>query len=205
MAVTSIRNIRIRFVNMQEKKMADIKLARRYAKSLLDLALERNIVDKVYGDMQLVSNTITANRDLALLLKNPIVNTDKKNNIISALFSTKIDAVTMAFFNIITRKGRESYLEEIAKSFIDLYKTNKGIRIAHITTAITLDAATRERIITIVKQTKGNQLELVEKVDKDLIGGFILRVGDEQVDTSISKELRNLKSEFDDNLYIKEY
>ena len=205
MAVTSIRNIRIRFVNMQEKKMADIKLARRYAKSLLDLALERNIVDKVYGDMQLVSNTITANRDLALLLKNPIVNTDKKNNIISALFSTKIDAVTMAFFNIITRKGRESYLEEIAKSFIDLYKTNKGIRIAHITTAIPLDAATRERIITIVKQTKGNQLELVEKVDKDLIGGFILRVGDEQVDTSISKELRNLKSEFDDNLYIKEY
>ncbi len=185
--------------------MADIKLARRYAKSLIDLALERNIVDKVYGDMQLVSNTITANRDLALLLKNPIVNTDKKNNIIIALFSTKIDAVTMAFFNIITLKGRESYLEEIAKSFIDLYKTNKGIRIAHVTTAIPLDAATRERIINIVKQAKGNQLELVEKVDKNLIGGFILRVGDEQVDTSISKELRNLKNEFDDNLYIKEY
>ena len=59
--------------------------------------------------------------------------------------------------------------------------------------------------MNIVKQAKGNQLELVEKVDKDLIGGFILRVGDEQVDTSISKELRNLKNEFDDNLYIKEY
>ena len=68
-----------------------------------------------------------------------------------------------------------------------------------------LDAALRERIMNIVKQTKGNQVELVEKVDKELIGGFILRVGDEQIDTSISKELRNLKNEFDDNLYVKEF
>ena len=185
--------------------MADTKLARRYAKSLLDLALERNMVDKVYNDMELVSNTCTASRELSLLLKNPIVNTDKKDNIIKALFGTKIDALTMAFFNIITRKGRESYLEDIAKSFIDLYKTNKGIRIAHVTTAVPLDAATRERIMTIVKQAKGNQIELIEKIDKDLIGGFVLRVGDEQVDTSISKELRNLRNEFDDNLYIREY
>ena len=185
--------------------MADTKLARRYAKSLLDLALERNMVDKVYNDMELVSNTCTASRELSLLLKNPIVNTDKKDNIIKALFGTKIDAITMAFFNIITRKGRESYLEDIAKSFIDLYKTNKGIRIAHVTTAVPLDAATRERILNIVKQAKGNQIELIEKIDKDLIGGFVLRVGDEQVDTSISKELRNLRNEFDDNLYIREY
>ena len=185
--------------------MAETKLARRYAKSLLDLALERNMIDKVFSDMQLVSDTITANRDLSLLLKNPIVNTDKKDNIIRGLFGNKIDSVTMAFFNIITRKGRESYLEEIAKSFIDLYKTNKGIRIAHVTTAVPLDAEMRERIINIVKQARGNQLELVEKIDKDLIGGFVLRVGDEQIDTSISKELRNLKKEFDDNLYVKEY
>ena len=185
--------------------MAEIKLARRYATSLLDLALERNMVDKVYGDMQLVSDTITANRELSRLLKNPIVNTDKKDQIIRALFGNKIDPMTMAFFNIITRKGRESYLEEIAKSFIDLYKTNKGIQIAHVTTAFPLDAALRERIMNIVKQTKGNQVELVEKVDKELIGGFILRVGDEQIDTSISKELRNLKNEFDDNLYVKEF
>ena len=163
------------------------------------------MVDKVYNDMELVSNTCTASRELSLLLKNPIVNTDKKDNIIKALFGTKIDAITMAFFNIITRKGRESYLEDIAKSFIDLYKTNKGIRIAHVTTAVPLDAATRERILNIVKQAKGNQIELIEKIDKDLIGGFVLRVGDEQVDTSISKELRNLRNEFDDNLYIREY
>lgn len=185
--------------------MADTKLARRYAKSLLDLALERNMVEKVYGDMQLVADTCTASRELSLLLKNPIVNTDKKDNIIRALFGNKIDALTMAFFNIITRKGRESYLEDIAKSFVDLYKTNKGIRIAHVTTAVPLDAATRERIMNIVKQAKGNQVELVEKIDKDLIGGFVLRVGDEQIDTSISKELRNLRNEFDDNLYLKEY
>lgn len=183
----------------------DTKLARRYAKSLLDLAVERNMVDKVYGDMQLVADTCTASRELSLLLKNPIVNTGKKDSIIRALFGDKIDAMTMSFFNIITRKGRESYLEDIAKAFIDLYKVKKGIRIAYVTTAIPLDTAMRDSIMQIVKQAKGNQVELVEKVDKDLIGGFVLRVGDEQIDTSVSKELRNLKNEFDKNLYVKDY
>ena len=183
----------------------ETKLARRYATSLLDLASERNMVDKVYSDMLLVSETISASRELSRLLKNPIVNTDKKDGVIKSLFGNKIDAMTMSFFNIITRKGRESHLEDIAKSFIELYKAQKGIETAYITTAVPLDGAMREKIMSVVKQAKGNQVELVEKVDKNIIGGFVLRVGDEQVDTSISKELRNLKNEFDDNLYIKEY
>lgn len=80
-----------------------------------------------------------------------------------------------------------------------------GVRVAYVTTATTLDAAGREQVLSIVKQMKGDKVELVETVNKNIIGGFILRIGDEQFDASVIKKLRQLKNEFDDNLYVKEY
>jgi F-type H+-transporting ATPase subunit delta len=185
--------------------MTDSKVARRYAQSLMGLALERNIAEKINNDMKLIADTCSANRELVLLLKNPIINTDKKENIIRLIFGSKVDTVTNAFMQIITRKGRESYLYEIAEAFIAMYKTSKGIKTAFVTTAFPMDTALRNEVMSIVKRAKGDNAELVEQVDKDIIGGFILRIGDVQYDASVSKKLKALKSEFDDNLYVKEY
>jgi F-type H+-transporting ATPase subunit delta len=184
--------------------MNDSKVARRYAQSLLGLALERNMADKINNDMMLIANTCEQNRDLALLLKNPIVNTEKKDNIIKAVFGSKVDALTNSFMEIITRKGRESYLQDIAKAYVSIYKDIRGIRIAHVTTAFPMDAALRNEVMNIVKRAAGDSAELVEIVDKDIIGGFVLRIGDVQFDASISKKLSALKNEFDENLYVKE-
>ena len=185
--------------------MADSKVARRYAKSLLGLAQERKIADKVYEDMQLITATCDSSRDLFTLLRNPIVNTDKKDAIIKAIFGARIDALSLTFINIITRKGREFYLYDIAAEFIQLYKNSKGILTVHVTTATKIDAALRDQILAKVNLNKDQSIEIVEKLDPSLIGGFILRVGDKQFDTSVSKKLKQLKNEFDDNLYVKEY
>ena len=185
--------------------MADSKVARRYAKSLLGLASERNITDKVFADMQLISSACHANRDLALLMKNPIVSTDKKDAVIKGVFGNKVDALTMSFMDLMTRKGRESYLMGIAQEYINIYKDSIGVKVAHVTTATPLDAATREQVLAIISKTKGINIELVETVNKDLIGGFILRMGDEQYDASVTKKLRQWKNQFDDNLYVKEF
>ncbi len=185
--------------------MIESKVSRRYAKSLLGLAGERNIAAKVFADMQLITATCEASRDLMVLLRNPIVSTDKKDAIIKALFGAKVDPVSLAFINIITRKGREFYLYEIASEFVKLYKAQQGVLTVHVKTATKIDQALRDQIVAKVNLNKGQSIEVIEELDPALIGGFILRVGDQQFDTSVSKKLKQLKNEFDDNLYVKEY
>ncbi len=185
--------------------MGESKVARRYALSLLVLAKERGINEKVYADMQLVDATCTASHDLALLLRNPIVQADKKLSVLKAIFSSKLDALTIAFMELMTKKGREGYLPAIATAYIAIYKESIGVHTAFVTSAVALDAETRDRIMVMLKQKHGNSVELVEKVDNGLIGGLVLRVGDQQYDASVSRQLRKLKDEFDDNLYVKEF
>lgn len=185
--------------------MIESKVARRYAKSLLGLAQERQIVDRVYADMERVHSTCQASREFVLLLRNPIVQSDKKEAVMKALFAQHLDPVSNAFIGIIIRKGREGYLEDIAAEFVNLYKAMKGIVTAHLSTAVALDDSTRQTILKLVRSAKGEKAEMIEEVDPSLIGGFVLTIGDQQFDTSVSRKLRQLKNEFDDNLHIKEY
>ena len=134
--------------------MIETKVANRYAKSLLGLALERNIQDKVFNDMTLIADTCKKNADLALVFRSPIISTDKKDAIIKAVFGGKIDAVTAAFLDIITRKRREYYLEQIAAEYISIYKANKGIYTAYITTAAPLDEKLRNEILALMKSSE---------------------------------------------------
>jgi F-type H+-transporting ATPase subunit delta len=155
--------------------------------------------------MQLIASACQNSRDLALLMKNPIINTDKKDAVIKSIFSGKVDQVTLTFMNLMTKKGRESYLTDIAQEYINIYKESIGIKVAYVTTATPMDDQLREQVLDIVKKMKGSKIELVETVNKNIIGGFILRIGDEQFDASVLKKLRQLKNEFDDNIYVKEY
>ncbi|MFM7016688.1 MAG: ATP synthase F1 subunit delta [Bacteroidota bacterium] len=185
--------------------MTESKVARRYAKSLLGLATEKNITEKVFSDMQLISTACHQSHELALLMKNPIINTDKKEAVIKGVFSGKVDNVTLSFMDLMTKKGREGHLMDIAQEYINIYKESIGVKVAHVTTATPMDASTREQVLEIIKKMKGNKIELVETVNKNIIGGFVLRINDEQYDASILKKLRQLKNEFDDNAYVKEY
>ncbi len=185
--------------------MIETKVAHRYAKSLLGLAMERNIQDRIFEDMKLIAGSCKNNPGLALVFRSPIINTDKKDAIIKAVFGGKIDAVTAAFLDIITRKRREFYIEQIAAEYISIYKTSKGISTAYITTAAPLDDMLRADIMALMKMNSGLQVELIENVKTDLIGGFVLRYGDEQVDASVARKLKSLRKDFKANLYVKDY
>ena len=185
--------------------MADSRATSRYVKSLLDLAIERNVVEDVHRDMLLFTETVTKNRSFDLLLQNPIIKHDKKLQILKAVFGGKVHDLTMAFFDIITRKNREPILASVARQFHNAYNEYKGIGKATVTTAVPLDDKLRgeiERLVRVYSDKK--QIELIENVDPDLIGGFILKVGDRQVDASIKSKLKALEVEFSHNPYIKE-
>jgi F-type H+-transporting ATPase subunit delta len=181
----------------------ETKVAKRYAKSLINLSNEQGVIDAVNNDMQLFSNVCAQNHDLALLLSNPIVHGDKKLAILKQIFSQKMNKMTMTFFEIVVRKGREKYLLQIAKDFTSQYKFLKKILTAEITSAVGLDEKLRKQVYDLLRNDTNSEVELVEKTDSKLIGGFILRIGDLQYDASVSSNLRKLTQAFAENPYIK--
>ncbi len=176
--------------------MKETRIAYRYAKSFLTLALEHGEIDKAYIDMKNISEVCRQSKKLSLLLKSPIVKPDKKTDILREIFSTRLGKLSLSFIDIIIKKRRENYLEAIAGEFQNQYKSHKNILTAIVTSAVGLDDKIRSEIIRIVRESSNAEVELVEKEDKELIGGFILRVGDKQVDASIQRKLLNLRRDF---------
>lgn len=174
-------------------------VATRYAKSLLQLANEKGQLEKVFADMQLVKSLCEENREFTNFLNSPIIKTDKKVSIIKEVLSGKVCEITSDFLTILTHKRRESYMNEIAKAFISQYKQYKNILTAVITSAVGIDATIKAKVLELVKQTTTGEVELVEKVDKNLIGGFVLTIGDRQVDASVSRRLNELRKTFSIN------
>ncbi len=183
--------------------MVDIQVAKRYAKSILDLSKENGTVDAVSNDMKLFVSVCEKSHDLVLMLLNPIIPSDKKMNVLNSLFGSKVNKLTITFFEIVTRKGREKYLLQIAKEFVAKYKQLKNIQTAEITSAVGLDDNLRKKVYDLIRNSTNSEVELVEKIDKNLIGGFILRMDDKQYDASISSELRKLTQAFSANPYVR--
>lgn len=185
--------------------MSEFRVASRYAKSLIELAEERGVLEDVHNDMLLFSEICDENRDFLLMIKNPIINNAKKLTILKKLFSGRANKLTLAFFEIISRKNRESVLPAIAREFHFQYNTFKGIVIAKVTTTIPLDNKLRNEFKAIVRKMVGKEVELKEGIDKDLIGGYILKVDDKQIDDSLHSKLQELKLKLNHNSYVREF
>ncbi|GGI27825.1 ATP synthase F1 subunit delta [Pedobacter mendelii] len=177
--------------------MSEIKVASRYAKSLIDLVVENNGLADSYNDMVLFERVVDETPELEAILKNPIVPLDKKTGILNGIFADKVGKLTIAFFKIVVNKGRSAILFATAKQFIQQYNQIKGIVTADVTSATALSTEAKEQIVAIVKRELGaNEVIVKEKINEKLIGGFILKVGDKQFDASIASGLSKLKKEF---------
>lgn len=176
--------------------MSEIKVASRYAKSLLDLAIEKNVEKEVRNDMQLFADTLRANSELASVVKNPIISLDKKKSILSAVFAGKLQDITFSFFNIMINKGRAAVLQGAAKEFINQYNIHNNINTVKVVSAAPLTDASKADIVEKVKAVLGGEVILKADVDENLIGGIILTIGDRQYDASIATKLNQLKQAF---------
>lgn len=185
--------------------MSNPRLANRYAKSLIDLALEQNLLEAVYADMKYILAVCAASTEFEALLQSPIIKADKKIAIIEAVTKSQISTLTNLFNTLLVNKGRESELKDIASAFIDQYNQLKNIHKVQITTAIELSNVIKEEIVNKIKQAQGlENIELSTKVDESLIGGFVLEFNNNLVDASIARDLRDVKKQFEKNYYINQ-
>lgn len=184
--------------------MSTASIAARYAKSIIDLAAEQGVLERVVNDVQQLDAALQ-NRDLFLMVKSPIIQADKKLKVFEALFSDHFHQLSSSFFGIIIRKGREPMLPEIVKEVVRQYKKLKNITTASLTTAVDVTDKTLEEVKKAVKASENTsgEVELVTKVDPDILGGFILEIEGHVYDASVREKLGALKQEILDNSYIK--
>lgn len=172
--------------------MRSTKAASRYAKALLELAIEHNKVDQIAGDMNYLAEVSSETADFQQLLNSPIIKADKKIAIFNELFG-QFEEVTTMFVKLITKNGREYMLPVIAESFDSQVKAYKGIVPVTLISAKKLDEATKDKILDKVRASVKGTLEIKEVIDESLIGGFIVKMDDKQIDASISNQFNNLK------------
>jgi F-type H+-transporting ATPase subunit delta len=176
--------------------MSELTVASRYAKSLIDLSQEQNNLEAINNDMNFFLHTLKANPQLKAVLGNPIISQAKKIAILADLFNGKVDKLSISFFNIMVNKGRGEVLYATAQEFNNQYNIIKHITKASVVSATALSEANKKALLDEVKAAVGGEVILDAKTDPSLIGGFVLTVGDRQVDTTIANSLKKLKKDF---------
>ncbi len=183
--------------------MPNPRLASRYAKSLLDIAVEQNAVDAALQDIKMMNEVCDSSRDFTNLLRSPVIKPDKKQSILDAIFGDKLHPLVQAFVKLLVNKGREENLPEIAEAFISQYKEMKNIKTVMLTTATAVSAEVKDAIIKkITGSLNASSIEVVERVDADIIGGFILQMDDKLIDASVRRDLNDIKAQFQQNIYV---
>jgi F-type H+-transporting ATPase subunit delta len=174
--------------------MNESKVAVRYAKALFLLALEKNLLELVRSDMTLVNTTIADSQEFELYLKSPVVKSAQKFKLIEEVFCGKINDLSLNFLGIVVKNKREDHLVNIARRFNDVYRNYKGIKSASITSAIPLDDKVKEKLNKLLASVYKADIELQIHEDDSIIGGYVLQVGDQQYDASVSSGLKRMKS-----------
>ncbi len=186
--------------------MANLRAATRYAKSILELALENGKLEEVHNDFQKLLRVSKGNHLLGVVLKNPVIKSEKKIAILKQLFAEEAQDITINFFEVVSRKNREEILLDVAEQFVVQYNIHSSIQIAYLTTTFPIDDSLRAEFMKVIKEISGlENVSLVEKVDTEIIGGFVLRVNDRLWDDSISSKLRTLRNEFTTNYIEKQF
>lgn len=189
--------------------MKEIRVSNRYAQSLLNLGVERNELENIQQDMDVIQGTLNDNRDLVLALKSPIIKSDTKSSILKSIFAGEVGETVMTFLNIMIQKGREDILFDVCKAFNRQYKALKNITTVTVTTAIAADEELQKIIRSFIDDNREKleitgEIEINEIVNPDIMGGFIVQAGDLQIDQSVKKNFDDLRSEFSKNPYISE-
>lgn len=171
------------------------KASKRYAKALLALALEQNVLSEVKADIDLLTQTLDSSRDFRVLVNSQVVQEDKKATIYKKLLGGKISDLSLKFFLLVAKNHRSTIIPFICSSFTEVYKKHMKIFPVSIISAHKLDEDIKQRLIELLKKGDVNEVELNEQIDESLIGGFIIKSEDRQIDASVAHQLTELKRE----------
>jgi F-type H+-transporting ATPase subunit delta len=178
------------------------RAAIRYAKALMQLSIERNDLEVVNTDIVYVKSAVEASKELATLMMSEVVQEPKKANIYKALFEGKISELTLNFMLLLAKNHRSAIIPSVLKAFEEQYKSHKNIHTVNITAASKMDEAVKSDLVKILQEkAPGSTVEINETINEDLIGGFVIRTKDHQIDASVANRLKGMKRDLINTTY----
>ncbi|MEM9679142.1 MAG: ATP synthase F1 subunit delta [Bacteroidota bacterium] len=176
--------------------MTGSRAAIRYAKAVLDLAQETGAAEAVNADMKAIAHTISENPDLGTMLQSSVIKSDVKKSTLLSIF-TDLNSTTKNLIDVLISNKRLDITGAVASKYQELYDQTQGIVEATVTTAIPLTKDLESKVLAKVKElTSSSKIVVTNIVSEDILGGFILRVGDKEYNASIANQLNKLKREF---------
>lgn len=183
--------------------MANQRLASRYAKAMLGLATEQNVVDAVYVSVKELEENLSSSNDFKAFFRNPVIDKSKKIAVFDAIDNGRFHKVLSGFIHLLISRGRESFVHEILLEFEQQVLKLKGIVKAHITSAAPLNESTIKTLEEKIKAMGGAEVVTTHEVDKSLLGGFTVRIDDKLLDNSVKRKLSLLQNEFLTDDYVE--
>jgi len=165
----------------------------RYAKALMAVGKENQCLDAFKADMDMISVTIAENQMFRQLLDNPVIRPPQKRKVMTELLEKRVHPLTLNFINLIIRNRRELILADVARDFIDLYEKAKGIKRAHLVSATGMDDPSKRQLQQQLNVLFKADVQMTDETNPALIGGYIIRVGDQQYDASLSSALQRMR------------
>ncbi len=174
--------------------MSGTRAAIRYAKAILEIAESKSVASNVGTDMTLIASTINSNAELNGFIQSPTIKVEQKESALLEVFANT-NAVTKSLFHLLYENKRFEILASIALEYNKLLDIMNGVQVAKVTTAIPMDAALEAKVLAKIATFSNKKITIESTVDPSIIGGFILRIGDEQYNGSVANRLQVLKRE----------
>jgi len=175
--------------------MNDSLIRVRYVKALLQLAEEDKIQDSVKKDMDLILECVSESKEFVVFLESPLIKGNEKSRLVDVIFNGKIEKLSLDFIHLLIKNKREAFLPQICRHYIDEFKLKQGIKEAFIYTAKPLEVKYKEQLLEFIRKKLKLNIELKNEVDPSIIGGFVLRIEDQQINASIKSQLKKIKRE----------
>lgn len=173
----------------------------RYAKAIFSLAEEKNILDDIYNDFKLIINTVTPATELKNIITSPVIKASDKKELFENTFKNKINENTLVFLKFLIDKNRELYLVDIARYFEYLYRERNNIKEVVVTSVIPLNDETKNRISKIIENAYNCKVDLFNNINDKIIGGFIIKIKNEQLDLCAKSQLEQIRKELKSDIY----
>lgn len=175
--------------------MNQSKISVRYAKAFYEFGEEKKVLTTLVDDAKMLASSFAEIKELRDFVLNPIVKPSDKKTFVQSLLSKKVSTDTIQFLNMVIENKRELYIEDMLRNFLEMYRKNSGITSVTLTSAQAFSPAQKKTITAFVEKEYNTKVELIEKTDASLLGGFILRIEDLQYDASVKTKLYALKKE----------
>jgi F-type H+-transporting ATPase subunit delta len=175
--------------------MNDSKISVRYSKAIIEMSREKDILDIVKTDMDFIGLCLDEIPEFKIVLDSPVIRTSEKCLLFKKSIGENIHPLTLSFINLIFTNKRETYLRSIIRYFMYLHNKVVGIMPAVLLSPATLDPVVRDKIIHTISQKLNIKMELQEQTEPELLGGFVMRIEDFQIDASIASQLSKIKKE----------